>query len=297
MVKKKRLKTWDDWDAWLKSKKLRRWSLVSYCVNVHRHITWQEHIDWQMQPKQFEAEVRKIGSVEWLFKKGLGLMKLWKYIERLRKCKSMKDLYKLWEEQELDPNAVLMYDEYLMRNITRKEWGEFYLNVKAYAGEARKVAPTKAKLDRKLSLALYDFLETVKGKVQQVYSREGYWEGLWDHLDELKLDMADVGFSHIQEAWRMYRTHHPPPPPKPLENVSLGKVRDRNKLFGFPVTAVIRTMGKEGFNFKMCRRALDKLEVDASDTTIKCQLRYARIDFKPPAKLTPQQIDLLWDAS
>jgi hypothetical protein len=47
----------------------------------------------------------------------------------------------------------------------------------------------------------------------------------------------------------------------------------RYELFGFPVTAVLRFMGREGWTFADTRTALSKLGIECSDSTLRNQLR------------------------
>ena len=66
----------------------------------------------------------------------------------------------------------------------------------------------------------------------------------------------------------------------------------RNKIFDHPVTAVIRWMGKEGWEFKQANAVLKKLGVDMAPSTIHIQLRAGLTKDKSrgePAELTMKQ--------
>lgn len=63
----------------------------------------------------------------------------------------------------------------------------------------------------------------------------------------------------------------------------------RYELFGHPVTAVIRWMGKNNFNFASARKALDEAGVACADATVKIQLRAgAKGERGDPAKLSKE---------
>lgn len=286
------------WLKWFARKGIDINSTMSYCENIKRLMTWAEQIECNLDPTYFDKLVAEVGSIAWHFKKGVNAMNLFKVIERMKKIKDMKGWYKFFEETDQNPKEKLMYDENLMRDITREEWAAYQCNAKSYTNELKKAAPERKKLDKKLVLAIVDWMEATPTKQQKpIPSKEGYYEGLWDVVDEHGLDMADVDLKHIQEAFRIYRQIHPLPPPKPLDDLVSIHNKTRDKLFGFTITSVIRTMGKEGFDFGMVRRALKALGAEASKNTIKAQLRYAKIDFKEPAPLTSDQIDKLWQVS
>ena len=75
--------------------------------------------------------------------------------------------------------------------------------------------------------------------------------------------------------------------------------KDGKRVFGHPVTAVIRFMGSEGWTFKQARESLDRLNIDVSDPTVKTQLSAGQKskDDKgyrgEPAKLSATQIKTL----
>ncbi len=64
----------------------------------------------------------------------------------------------------------------------------------------------------------------------------------------------------------------------------------RYDLFGHPVTAVIRWMGKNKFDFATARKALDDNGVACADATVKIQLRAgAKGERGEPAKITKEE--------
>jgi len=65
-------------------------------------------------------------------------------------------------------------------------------------------------------------------------------------------------------------------------------------LWGHQPTSVIRWMGKEGFNFKQAKRALEASGVDMKDATIRAQLSAGKKGLRgSPANLTPEQASRL----
>lgn len=79
---------------------------------------------------------------------------------------------------------------------------------------------------------------------------------------------------------------------------SNGDGKKRTKLFGHPVTAVIRWMGAEGdWDKKKAKQALDKLGCDVADATINAQLRAgAKGERGDPAKLREDEANELYEA-
>lgn len=66
----------------------------------------------------------------------------------------------------------------------------------------------------------------------------------------------------------------------------------RTKIFGYPATAIVRWMGKRGWNFKQAQKVLGKLGVDIAPNTIKIQLRAGSVGDKSrgePATLEKSQ--------
>ncbi len=65
-------------------------------------------------------------------------------------------------------------------------------------------------------------------------------------------------------------------------------------LYGHSVTAVIRWMGKNGFNFKQCKEALDSHSLQIAEATIRAQLLAGRNGTRgEPAELSDKQIKQL----
>lgn len=89
--------------------------------------------------------------------------------------------------------------------------------------------------------------------------------------------------------------------PKPEESKPVVEVQEsthtkRQKLWGYPVTAVIRWMGSEGFTWQEAANVLKKLGVDVADSTIQIQVRAGETGARgPAANLTPDQANKLHD--
>jgi len=72
----------------------------------------------------------------------------------------------------------------------------------------------------------------------------------------------------------------------------------RDKVFGFPATAVLRWMGKEGWSKAEARKALDSLGAEVADATIAAQLRAGATGERgPPAALSSSQENDLYTAA
>jgi hypothetical protein len=74
----------------------------------------------------------------------------------------------------------------------------------------------------------------------------------------------------------------------------------RYDLFGHPVTAVIRWMGKAGWDKAKAKKGLAKMGIECSDTTVGIQLRAGaagNTDRGDPAVLTPGQAAQLEEAA
>lgn len=87
----------------------------------------------------------------------------------------------------------------------------------------------------------------------------------------------------------------------PTTVVKDGKVvhhggKAKETIFGFPMTAVIRWMGVDCWNYDQARTALSFLKIKIADTTIHAQLRAGRKGERgPPAELSPGQERELYD--
>lgn len=74
------------------------------------------------------------------------------------------------------------------------------------------------------------------------------------------------------------------------------KGKARSNVFGFPVTAVLRWMGLDGFDAQEARACFNALGVEVADATIQIQLRAGkRGERGAPAQLTEEQQDHLRD--
>lgn len=72
----------------------------------------------------------------------------------------------------------------------------------------------------------------------------------------------------------------------------------RVNLFGHPVTAVIRWMGKHEWDFKQATRALVNLGSGCAEATVRAQLRAGKLGQRgDPAKLSEAEVKKLTDAS
>jgi hypothetical protein len=108
-----------------------------------------------------------------------------------------------------------------------------------------------------------------KKKLASVLREEGYSRSA-DRLEDGGLKDA------VESAWRLYRKQHPINYHKlELEMVQQHETptgRRRNKLWGIPVSAIIRFMGKEDFEFDEAKKSLAHLGIQVEDTTIRGQL-------------------------
>jgi hypothetical protein len=71
----------------------------------------------------------------------------------------------------------------------------------------------------------------------------------------------------------------------------------RPKIFEYPVTAVLRWMGVEGYNFQEAKKVLKQLDIDLSDITIKIQLKAGKDKDESrgePAPITKQQANKIF---
>lgn len=64
----------------------------------------------------------------------------------------------------------------------------------------------------------------------------------------------------------------------------------RISLFGHPITGVVRWMGKQGWEFEEAKRALERLNMECADSTIRAQLRAGEKGERgEPASITSDQ--------
>lgn len=74
--------------------------------------------------------------------------------------------------------------------------------------------------------------------------------------------------------------------------------QSRSNLFGHPVTAVIRWMGKHEWDFKTASRALANCGGGCAEATVRAQLRAGKLGQRgEPAKLTEAEVKKLTTAS
>lgn len=85
--------------------------------------------------------------------------------------------------------------------------------------------------------------------------------------------------------------------PPSLGVVAPPKPAGKPTLFGFPITAVIRWMGKDDWTFAPTRQVLATLGVVVADSTIHAQLRAGKLGQRgEPATLTEAQANQLYEA-
>lgn len=86
-------------------------------------------------------------------------------------------------------------------------------------------------------------------------------------------------------------------PSRPANAVSLVTGKARISMLGHPVTAVLRFMGKDEFDFGMARKVCDHFGIEVADNTIRAQLAAGRKNERgPAAALTQDEINKLYDA-
>jgi hypothetical protein len=118
----------------------------------------------------------------------------------------------------------------------------------------------------------------------------------------------NVTLENWKEWWN--KTFHPEPERPDWRNDPNGKldagnfqaqhikldVGKRSKIYGHPVTAVLRWMGQEDWTKADAKKALRKLGIDIADSTVDIQLRAGqRGERGDPASLTKQQENDLWN--
>jgi hypothetical protein len=138
-----------------------------------------------------------------------------------------------------------------------------------------------------------------------------------DLLDEIGLDQEDLSHGVITKA-RSIHHHHSESvaewvkeenerrgyvsqeEQRKQELLKIEKVEQENspgkraKIFGFPVTAVIRYLGAKGYSIIETKKFLKQADVDVADTTISIQHRAGKVGDEgrgPPAKLNKEQED------
>ena len=81
---------------------------------------------------------------------------------------------------------------------------------------------------------------------------------------------------------------------EPEEDLPQASPSTRKKLFDFPVTSVLRYLGKEEWDFLEVKNVMRELDVDPADATIRAQLRAGVLGTRgEPAKLTENQKETL----
>lgn len=137
-----------------------------------------------------------------------------------------------------------------------------------------------------------------------------------DLLDQIDLEPEDVSHGTIHKANEILKdyseyiksinarhkvvtelTKHATTAERPItEKQEPGK--KRQKIYGYPATAFIRWMGKEGYNFLEAKKVLKKLAIDISDVTIKIQMKAGKDEDEsrgPPAPLTKKQANEVFE--
>lgn len=123
------------------------------------------------------------------------------------------------------------------------------------------------------------------------------------HEAKLIILSHDICLANWKEWWN--KKFHPEPEmilinPKDAMTWSDVKITldigKRQKIFGHPVTSVLRWMGKEDWTKDDAKKALRKLGINTADSTIDIQLRAGkRGERGDPAILTGKQENELWD--
>jgi len=88
------------------------------------------------------------------------------------------------------------------------------------------------------------------------------------------------------------------PSSAPTSDPSPASGRSVQKIYGFPVTAVIRWMGTEGWTREQAAKVLSAYEVEVSPATIAIQLKAGKIKDTSrgePASLTDDQANLIYE--
>jgi hypothetical protein len=163
-----------------------------------------------------------------------------------------------------------------------------------------------------------EFLEGCEGRPERSNDPYEEWVGLPEFLIDnglnpqkyLKVQVVDKGreivglhIDTINQAWRLYRTKHPQRVPRIMrqddddEDEQLGGSKKRQVLFGHHVTAVLRWMGTDHWDFNEAKKALSKLRVYPADPTIRIQLRAGKTGERgEPAPLKDEDINILYEA-
>lgn len=80
------------------------------------------------------------------------------------------------------------------------------------------------------------------------------------------------------------------PSPTPTKQKVKERTGKKAKIFGFPLTAVVRWMGKEGFNYSQVVTVVEHFEFEVVEVTLKIQLSAGKKGLRgPPADLTLSQ--------
>lgn len=120
-------------------------------------------------------------------------------------------------------------------------------------------------------------------------------------LVEAGLDSSDVGPLVVHQADKIDQEHREWwqgfGQPKKLTTEEKPEKQQRVGLFGHPITAIIRWMGSDAWDFSEARAAFDALKIDIANGTIRVQLRNGRKDIGEIPPLTDDQIEKLYEAA
>ena len=160
-----------------------------------------------------------------------------------------------------------------------------------------------------LAAKLEGFIDDKAGRPEPAGAGEWY-VGLREYLGDDKM-LAEITLREINAAWKLYRVANPqavnpleqevneavakgesPAKVKSAKVKSAGKSSEgggRSTILGHAMTAVIRWMGNDGWDFATARAVLDQLKAPAADNTVRWQLRAGRKEELPLADLSAAQ--------
>lgn len=200
-----------------------------------------------------------------------------------------RDKYQCWTTQ----NGQLV--AYGKPRSNKPEVEESSFSIKEEFSEVHElIADFIAKQDRKRGYIRRAGPLRGKKKLAAILREEGYSRTADRIEDNSARDILELG-------WKLYRKHHPINYDRlELEAAQQHETptgRRRNKLWGIPVSAIIRFMGKEDFEFDEAKKSLAHLGIQVEDTTIRGQLwcgtqrgKYGKI-----AQLETWQIEKLFE--
>lgn len=137
------------------------------------------------------------------------------------------------------------------------------------------------------------------------FAREGHYEGLPAYVRLEGYSKKEITQEVIMRAWQLHRKKYPRYFP-PLDDAPAVKttsgvitksvgVRTRTKMWGIPITSIIRWMGTEGWSFAKAKQVVKGLDMDVADATIRAQLGAGKRGSRgEPARLTDDQANHIY---